>query len=353
MAKTRNNTGTKIRKTSRVQEAEAGIESEKETEEISTPQSSKSKKQIKKYPTPNNSSRPGSSKTRPTSRSSSDKVNTTPGKITKKLMKEGKKREITEAEIVKSKDVKGLIAIMNSLVNNEQDEIYDKFKKQNEEVISKDEEIIREMSEKIEQQQETIEQLIGMIPKKNSNESILQLNETPLKGKKLGEEYPDLSYNNTAQTTYESPIRKKKNVTNQFTNEPELINEDQLNKELKTISIILDMLELLTGLRIVNYEEDESKFYFDVKQVNTNEKLTIHIEYKLIIQKDFEIAAEVNYLPTFLNDLEDDDEERRLNSKKLLEVLPDYFCDNLTFPYNTLSQFYSKMNKALNKSVKK
>ncbi|KAK7681156.1 hypothetical protein QCA50_015771 [Cerrena zonata] len=335
MAKTRNNTGTKIRKTSRVQEAEAGIESERETEEISTPQSSKSKKQIKKYPTPNNSSRPGSSKTRPSSRSSSDKVNTTPGKITKKLMKEGKKREITEAEIVKSKDVKGLIAIMNSLVNNEQDEIYNKFKKQNEEVISKDEEIIREMSEKIEQQQETIEQLIGMIPKKDSNESILQLNETPLKGKKLGEEYPDLSYNNTAQTTYESPIRKKKNITNQFTNEPELINEDQLNKELKTISIILDMLELLTGLRIVNYEEDESKFYFDVKQ------------------KDFEIAAEVNYLPTFLNDLEDEDEERRINSKKLLEVLPDYFCDNLTFPYNTLSQFYSKMNKALNKSVKK
>ena len=51
-------------------------------------------------------------------------------------------------------------------------------------------------------------------------------------------------------------------------------------------------------------------------------------------------------------DVDDETMDSKRNAKMLLDLLPDYFCDNLTFPYNTLSQFYTKMNRALNKGAK-
>ncbi len=40
-------------------------------------------------------------------------------------------------------------------------------------------------------------------------------------------------------------------------------------------------------------------------------------------------------------------------TRHLTNILPEYFCDNPMFPYNTLAQFYAKMGRALNKGVEK
>lgn len=128
-----------------------------------------------------------------------------------------------------------------------------------------------------------------------------------------------------------------------------MISLDDLAQEMKTIGVTLDMLELLTGVRIVNYEEDKEKFHFDVKQSSTNsedDSSTITVEYKLVIKKQFELSADVNYIPTFLKKVPSSVKNR------LIENLPDYLQGSLVFPYNTLSQFYAKMNRALNKSTK-
>lgn len=292
---------------------------------------------------------------------------------TKKL----KYETISEEDIIESNNTKNLINFINQLTGNKQEELFKEYKQMNEKSNLNNSELIDSLYDKVEVQQNTIYDLLQEVKElrkgqrqKNDeddedDEEDTTIMETPLKRI----ENTDLSINST-QLTYESPIRKKRDTKNnkQFTNEPEVINENQLHQELKTIGIIIDMIELLTGLRIINYEEDKTKFYFDVKQVSTSNNdngiNSISIEYKLVILKRFEIEAEVNYIPTFLNDLNDEEEDeddeddddknfRKSNSETLMEILPNYFCDNLSFPYNTLAQFYTKMNKALNKGVKK
>lgn len=147
---------------------------------------------------------------------------------------------------------------------------------------------------------------------------------------------------------YKSPIRRRTQPLPLLQN---LITQDQLSNELETIGTTLDMLELLTGLRITNYEEDALRLHFDIAQLATTDPAAkdvapgLSILYRLTILKDHRASAEINYVPTFMA-------ERTRNSERLREVLPEYFCDNLTFPYNTLSQFYNKINRALNKGVR-
>lgn len=128
-----------------------------------------------------------------------------------------------------------------------------------------------------------------------------------------------------------------------------MLQQEDLANELKTIGITLDMQELLTGVRITNYEDDRDKFYFDVKQTSTNidnDVDAVSVMYRLVIKKKFEQTAEVTYIPSFLREAKNDD------ARRVSVHLPDYLKDNLIFPYNTLLQFYAKMSKALNKSAK-
>ncbi|CUM65506.1 uncharacterized protein PRCAT00003151001 [Priceomyces carsonii] len=232
---------------------------------------------------------------------------------------------ITEQDILASNNSKDLMNFINTLTNTSQDEIFKKFKQTTSLQLKQDSQLIKQLQNELHEKQMHVDSLTKEIAtlKSQSGVSPESLN------------------------TFESPIRGKNTKSN-------LINENQLSKELENIGITLDMLELLTGLRIMNYQEDESRFFFDVKQNSTNDS-QVFIEYRLIISKNFGASAEINYIPTFLEIEEtdyygDDYEEKNDNCKILRKVLPDYLCDNLSFPYNTLSQFYTKINRALNKT---
>lgn len=307
MARTRNSSGTKPKKSTKA----------KQLEEVVSPKRMKipsSPLDEKKYPpTPKHSSRP-SSRQKESSKKTATQV--TPKK--KGIL------SISEDDIIKATDTKSLMTFINSLIGGQQDEIFEEYKKTNDVMITEHSELVESLYDKVESQQKTIDLLLE--------------ENRQLKGGATGNE--DRS---SKGPVFESPIRKNRS------NDVELLNESQLAQELKTIGIILDMLELLTGLRIINYEEDKSKLYFDIKQIGTIDKgASLTINYRLIISKKFDTSGEVNYEPTFLQD--EDNEE---TNEKLLSVLPEYFCDNLSFPYNTLCQFYTKMNKALNKINKK
>lgn len=161
---------------------------------------------------------------------------------------------------------------------------------------------------------------------------------------------PDLSYQSPlSDLTFQSPIRKKRKT------DSNAISQHQMTKELENIGFTLDMLELLTGVRVLNFQEDDHRYYFDVKQLSGDH----HINYRLVVSKTFETTAEIHYVPTFLEALEegyepDPDESMVLseivaNAQHLKNLLPDYLCENLSFPYNTLAQFYGKVSRALGK----
>lgn len=242
-----------------------------------------------------------------------------------------KSNHITEKEILESTQGKDLLKLINSLTNNEQDVLFNEYKQKTSLQFKQDSQLIKQLNAELIEKQKIIDQLL-----KEKSASKSSYTDTPIKS--------------TKERTYESPIRKK-----QKHNSSNIVPQDQLSKELENIGITLDMMELLTGLRIVDYREDETKFYFDIKQNSTNNN-QIYIEYRLIISKKFESTAEINYVPTFL-EVEDqsfDDENEEVeqmieNARLLKDNLPEYLCDNLSFPYNTLSQFYNKINRALHK----
>lgn len=153
-----------------------------------------------------------------------------------------------------------------------------------------------------------------------------------------------------APELYELPIRKPSSAGS-------MIHRDDLADELKTILFTFDMLELLTGVRIVNYENDKDKFYFDVKQASTqgDDAEQLAVEYRLVIRRKLEKLAEVTYIPTFLKlprAKDAEQEARASDAQRVRAHLPDYLRENLKFPYNTLLQFYGKVGKALNKAAK-
>ncbi|CAH2353193.1 hypothetical protein CLIB1423_09S04874 [[Candida] railenensis] len=255
------------------------------------------------------------------------------------------KTVITEKDIFNaSSSTQELVSLINTLTSTSQDKLFDDYRAKTQMQLDESYRIIEELNQEIAAKNEIIERL-----KVSSSKSALNLDQTPSKQPQ------------SSQNLYKSPIRRKKT-----TDVADLITQDQLSKELDTIGITLDMLELLTGLRITNYEEDDNKFYFDISQSSTAESSdekkkkngasappapasgnSLTIVYRLVIAKEFDSTAEINYVPTFLKEGSDDDHIERLK-----DILPEYFCDNLSFPYNTLSQFYTKINRALNKGVK-
>lgn len=97
--------------------------------------------------------------------------------------------------------------------------------------------------------------------------------------------------------------------------------------------LILDMIEQIVGLRIHRAEETDNALSFDCSQSGKNGIL----DYKLTIPK--EDSSEIIYTP--MNSAEE--------VPQLKTCLPDYFFDNLTFPLDTLQQFYHKIYRGLNK----
>ncbi|GBL51345.1 hypothetical_protein [Candidozyma auris] len=240
------------------------------------------------------------------------------------------RQKITEQDIIAATSSHDIVGYLNTLVGSEAEANLNEYRRTTKLQMDNDASLIRQLRTELQQKQESIDTLLKQVSQLQNNGSALPAtaNATPQK-RVTGE-------------LYKSPIRSNSASTS-------MISSDDLAQEMKTIGVTLDMLELLTGVRIVNYEEDKEKFHFDVKQSSTNsedDSSTITVEYKLVIKKQFELSADVNYIPTFLKKVPSSVKNR------LIENLPDYLQGSLVFPYNTLSQFYAKMNRALNKSTK-
>lgn len=255
------------------------------------------------------------------------KLNLEPAKALK-ILEEPDNISTTEQEIILAESTGRLVTLINSLVSTLNDEIFDRYRQTSRLQMENDARLIAKLRDELNRKLQSIDALLAQISRLQSDldadmSVVTASSSTPQK---------------PTRPVFESPIRKQSSSL--------LIHQDELELELKTIGITLDMLELLTGVRIINYEEDTEKFYFDVKQASTNDDSHgVAVEYRLVIKKKFEQAADVNYVPVFLND-------KDANVEKLVKHLPDYLRDNLIFPYNTLLQFYAKMSKALNKSSK-
>lgn len=233
---------------------------------------------------------------------------------------------ITEKIITSISTNQQLVELINSLVNTKQDEIFSEYKSEVKNQLESDHELILSLQKELEVKQALIDKL--------ENNSTSRIN--------LSYQSPD--------AIFESPIRKR--------SQSSFINLDQLSKELENVGFSLDMMELLTGLRIMNYQEDKSKHYFDVKQTSKG----VFINYQLVISKNIDKSEDIQYEPTFMEVLSDDfhqdpndsisEVDLVRNAKRLKKMLPDYLCENLSFPSDTLVQFYNKMSRALNKMTK-
>lgn len=235
-------------------------------------------------------------------------------------------RTITAEEILRA-GTDDLVALVNSLVNTSHDDATQKYINTCKLQMANDAKLIAQLQSELEKKLQSVDTLTFQLQRYQSHL------------------HPATPQKRKTSDMYQLPIR------NGTSSSSLMIHQDELAQELKTIGITLDMLELLTGVRIINYEEDLGKYYFDVKQSSTNsdnDNEAITVDYRLVIKKQFEESADVNYVPVFLTDSSSDNHD----TERLIAHLPDYLRDNLIFPYNTLSQFYAKMNKALNKAAK-
>ncbi|EAZ62977.1 CSM1-like protein [Scheffersomyces stipitis CBS 6054] len=316
-------------------------------EEVPHPRVRKVSAKVLESMTDVSASTPSMKKKNPSSPSTSKRSSSSSSAAVSALSKKLKASNpiITEQDIVSAENGQELIELINGLVNTKQDETFAKYKSKVQNQLNNDHQVIQELNADLLQRQETINGLLQEIKQlKNEVRTYSSSNSASMT--------VDGSLDESKEFVYESPIRKK--INKKIKNSDTLISQDQLSKELENIGFTLDMLELLTGLRIVNFEEDESKYFFDVKQSGSNGQDEIYINYQLVISKSFATTAEINYIPTFLEALENDDEDQEQvdNANLLKEILPDYLCENLSFPYDTLSQFYSKVNRAVNKRTK-
>lgn len=238
--------------------------------------------------------------------------------------------QVTEADILAADTLAKVVAFVNLLVASQQ-QLFERYKHTARLQMDADAQLIAELRRELENKQTSVDALLALLQRSADDGGMTS--STPQRGR--------------AAQVYELPIRRRSSP---------VLQQHELAGELKTIGVTLDMLELLTGVRIISYEEDRAKFYFDVKQLSTtsdNDTDAVSVVYRLVIKRKFELTAEVTYVPTFLHSLElADDSAAASHAQAVAACLPEYLRDNLVFPYNTLLQFYAKMSKALNKSAK-
>ncbi|OBA21001.1 hypothetical protein METBIDRAFT_170970 [Metschnikowia bicuspidata var. bicuspidata NRRL YB-4993] len=242
-----------------------------------------------------------------------------------------------------------LAQLLQRLVATDQDRLFAQFRETSAQRAATDAQQIARLSASLEAKQNTIDALAQ------------QAQELQNALAAAGDALPQAADSPAADTPqkraaarhmYESPIRKK--------TADAWVHRSDVDDEFRTIAFSLDMLELLTGVRITNYVVDADRFLFDVKQSSTlsdHDTDVVTVEYQLLIQRDFQEKAEVTYVPVFLELLHNGapDAELAARARDAARVrghLPLYLQLSLNFPYNTLLQFYAKLNKALNKCSK-
>ncbi|GEQ71570.1 hypothetical protein JCM33374_g5255 [Metschnikowia sp. JCM 33374] len=256
---------------------------------------------------------------------------------------------VTEADIIAAKSPSQVTKLINTLVSTDQDELFRQYKETSEEQQVKDSQSIAELTTKLDERQTTIDTLTAQISELQNS---LDTAEEKLEAIGDTSTHAQTPQRRRGKEMYQSPIRRKPSDA--------MVHRTKVDDEFKTIAFTFDMLELLTGVRIISYKVDDDKFLFDVKQTSTvteQESDVVTIEYQLMIQRDFEEKAEVTYIPVFLDALgkrarNAEQEAKNKDAERVKVHLPGYLQQSLNFPYNTLSQFYIKLSKALNKGTK-
>lgn len=206
--------------------------------------------------------------------------------------------EITEEELISIRSPENLAGLLSKLIGTEQDEAFSKYQQSSREKISTLENDVELLRSKLSAKQQDIDSLVSQL----------------------------------------------------------LLEEDD-GEEATTC--LFDTLELLTGVRVIDYKVDEDMFFFDIRHADITKGVSenaVAIEYRLVINKQFS-AAEVTYIPLFLYNLESAavKEEQALKIQHALQVekhLPEYMHEKFKFPLNNLLQFYNKLLIALRKSGK-
>lgn len=125
----------------------------------------------------------------------------------------------------------------------------------------------------------------------------------------------------------------------------------ELERIIEKHETISDIIESICGVRVNDVNDsDSNNLVFDCTQGGYNGE----IHYQLILSRALVSedpdgdTVEMIYNPI----LGDDDSEESERVTELKQFLPEYFFENLTFPVETLPQFYQKLARALNKEPK-
>lgn len=118
------------------------------------------------------------------------------------------------------------------------------------------------------------------------------------------------------------------------------------------------MVELLTGVRLVECDEDNDQHHLVTKQSYTSKgvtSLSVAVVYHLIVSTGRAPTDNIVYISQFLRDLEKKTvDEQTLEKEHALRVrdhLPAYMRENCMYFRSTLLQFYTKLLLALRKSA--
>ncbi|EMG49204.1 hypothetical protein SBY92_000560 [Candida maltosa Xu316] len=220
-----------------------------------------------------------------------------------------KKSTIVSQQEILNCDSEQLIDLINNSINTKQDELFSKYQAKVETLLEENHRLIESLQLELQEKNDKIESLSEQIMARQ-RESAME---------------------------FASPIRKRKTGR---------LNQDELAQEREHISFTLDMIELLTGVKVINFENNSTEYVFDIRQTSsTNQGLTMNYQLVLPSEKN----PQISYVPTFLDALDGEEEEEIANAKALKKKLSDFLCENLTFPFDALAQFYAKVNKDLNK----
>ncbi|KAG7845240.1 hypothetical protein KL941_003085 [Ogataea angusta] len=235
--------------------------------------------------------------------------------------------EAAVSQLVQRKDLKTLTSIFNDLATSKTEKMFQDYKKLSERKHQASETLINNLTKENQKLRSSLKSL--QVGKQNSKETEL-----------MKRQIETLKRENTRLSSEIESLSAKRG-----SNKSEI---DNAVAELDLMGTKLEIAELLTGLTCQQYIEDSENMIFKMKQQGE----TCYLIYQLLISKTG--AGEIVYIPILKHEESQsgsDREEWTENLNKLEKVLPDYLLDNLTFPSNTLYNFYNKLGRSLNKKV--
>ncbi|ODV86815.1 hypothetical protein CANARDRAFT_191506, partial [[Candida] arabinofermentans NRRL YB-2248] len=226
-----------------------------------------------------------------------------------------------------------LVGLLSDLSNNKTERMFNDFKKLTERKQNITDNLVNNLTKENQSLKGALKVAKHDISNKNESESLKRQLDS------LKKEHNGLKTSYSSMEAELKELRAQNKALKLKLNAGES-SSTQVVKELDLFSTKLEIMELLTELSCIEYIENTDNLIFKMRQSGTTCSLT----YRLLISKSE--VTEIVYIPSIDDDAEDDDGENLLKLKK---CLPDYLLDNLTFPSNTLYNFYNKLARSLNK----